>query len=371
MNKHSKRRVAIIGTAGVPAKYGGFETLADNLCEHLNADDLEIVVYCSKFSDPSKPRSYCKAKLVYIPLKPNGWQSLAYDFCSIFHSIFWGAETLLLLGVSGSFALPFVRLFPHVKVVTNVDGVESRRAKWGKVAKLVLKLLEWFAIRFSHVVIADNEGIREYLSKSYKIQPSVIAYGGDHLSVEPNQSDALNKFNYALCLGRIEPENNTHMILEAFSEPFKASSLKLIAIGNWEDSNYGRSLKNKYKLNKNIEIIDPVYDRQIVSQYRTQASVYIHGHSAGGTNPSLVEAMFFPVPVLCYDCNFNRYTTDGMATYFKDASDLRSAVELLLLGEHHKITYRLLEYANANYRWAEIARKYQIVLTAESSLTRE
>jgi glycosyltransferase involved in cell wall biosynthesis len=267
-------------------------------------------------------------------------------------------DVILVLGVSGSLILPFYRLFSKKKLIVNIDGLEHRRDKWGKVAKWYLKLSEKLAVKYADIIIADNKGIQDYVNEEYGKDSVLIAYGGDHVirDIDPVfETDILRKFvlepaDYAITVCRIEPENNCHNTLEAFSKTDK----KLIFIGNWNRSEYGRGLKEKYSKFPNIIIQDPIYDIDILYALRKNAGMYIHGHSAGGTNPSLVEAMFFSCPILCYDVVYNRASTQEKAYYWRTVGDL---VDLLsrtdLCGDV------MQSIAKKEYTWKTIASQYE------------
>lgn len=357
---HQPIQVAVVGTAGVPAAYGGFETLAENLVR-FNSELVggpTLTVYCSSVGRPDLPAQFGKAKLAYVHLKPNGLQSIAYDVLSIASAIRSGQDVILLLGVSGAICLPFVRLFTGIRILTNIDGIEWRRAKWNRLARLVLRLSEWIAVRWSHVVIADNAAIAEYVRASYGADCDVIAYGGDH-ALEPR--DEITKPSpygkgYALALCRIEPENNVEMILAAWATT--ASSSKLIFVGNWNNSSYGRELAERYAGAANIEIVHPVYEPRSLKAIRSGASLYVHGHSAGGTNPSLVEMMHFGIPIAAFDCSFNRNTTLHAALYFADKSELSDLLGQIENSGGAAMGAQMKKIASENYTWEKIGSAY-------------
>ena len=253
------KKIAILGTVGIPASYGGFETLVENLVHYAkhNISDVELTVYCSgKAVDALK--SYNGAKLKYIDVNANGISSILYDILSLVSAIKNGYQVILLLGVSGALFLPFVRIFSSALVITNVDGVEWKRDKWGRMASLFLKISEWAAVKFSHEVISDNAGIAQHVNCFYGKNSHVIAYGGDHAikGDEKSYTGSLpNKYCLSLC--RIEPENNVKMILEAFSE---TPSKNIVFIGNWNSSSFGRTMRVLYGSFPNIYIVVPIYD---------------------------------------------------------------------------------------------------------------
>lgn len=350
------KKIHIIGTVGVPACYGGFETLVDNL---LGDGQQDITVYCSGKNYPKDTRlvKYKNANLVYIPVKANGLHSVFYDILSLLIATFKKADVILVLGVSGCLFLPLIKTFSSAKIVTNIDGLEWRRDKWNKYAKWFLKISEKFAVKYSDVVIADNQAIADYVTNEYSIRSHVIAYGGDHtLACINEQQDE----GYALSLCRIEPENNVDLILEAFSK----TSQHLKFVGNWNNSEYGRNLKNKYASFDTMELLDPIYDINILAKLRSNCSYYVHGHSAGGTNPSLVEMMHFGKTIICYDCAYNRASTDSKAAFFSDSTQLLKMVQSEEFEENGK---DMLLIAQSKYTWDVIKKQYFQLFAVESN----
>ena len=356
------KKVAIIGTVGVPAAYGGFETLAENLV--LEKERLghcyQMIVYCSAPAYQERIDDFHGAEIRYIPFKANGLQSIPYDILSILSALRDRCDTLLLLGHSGAFALPFLRLLPSVRVITNIDGIEWKRAKWGRLARWLLRRTEAMAVRYSDVVVTDNVAIRDYVSETFDRASEVIAYGGDHAVVTAPKQIAGSAIppvpeGYALCVCRIEPENNVHMILDAFSS---MPDWPLVAVGNWEASYYGQELRAKYAGLKTITLLDPIYDISTLYALRRNARVYVHGHSAGGTNPSLVEMMHFGTALLAYDCVFNRNTTEDMAQYFGSAAHLQRHLDGFNAATAAEMGKVLQDIAQRRYTWAAVARAY-------------
>lgn len=356
-------KVAIIGIVGVPANYGGFETLVENLLDYKNSNVISYNIYCSRFHYKEKPKEYKGASLLYVPFKANGFQSILYDVICIIHAAFT-AEKLLILGVSGCVILPFIRLFFHKKqIVVNIDGLEHRREKWGKLVRLFLKFSERIAVRFSNIVIADNKAIQDYIVQEYNKKASLIEYGGDNALVN-GDSVVLNQINfvknsYAFSVCRIEPENNIHIILNAFRD---MPEHNIVIVGNWDNSVYGKSIFLDFIDTPNIKLLNPIYDFQKLNGLRQNARVYIHGHSAGGTNPSLVEAMMLELPIIAFDVLYNRETTENKAIYFKNSNDLafimmNSSDEQLM---QNSIVMKSI--ANRRYVWKEVVKRYEMLI---------
>jgi glycosyltransferase involved in cell wall biosynthesis len=352
-----KRKIAIIGTVGIPANYGGFETLAENLARyhHDTRNSSSLTVWCSSKGLGEKPDNYLSSSLRYINLNANGLQSIPYDILSLLQVVLMGYDRVLILGVSGALFIPFVRLFSRTRIITNIDGIEWRRNKWGRMAKAFLRLSEAVAVKFSHEIISDNAAITQYVELQYKMKSHTIAYGGDHALDQGEKTinyDLPDYYSLALC--RIEPENNVHVILEAFSKTNK----NIVFMGNWENSDYGMSLKAKYERFSNIWMLNPIYDTKVLYYIRTSASNYIHGHFAGGTNPSLVEMMHFGIPVIAFDCSFNKYSTEESALYFDSSQTLRSILGQIDNDVVATIGPKMLEIAKEKYTWGVIGRKY-------------
>jgi glycosyltransferase involved in cell wall biosynthesis len=221
-----------------------------------------------------------------------------------------------------------------------------------------LRFSEKVAVRFSHEVIADNQAIADYVKEAYGVDAHVIAYGGDHaVAVDAAPVDELGlPERYAFSVCRIEPENNVHLILEAFAG---LSEWSLVMVGNWNSSDYGRKLIRQYSSNHSLMLFDPIYDLGKLKTLREEMACYVHGHSAGGTNPSLVEAMHFGKPILAFDCDFNRCTTEDQALYFQKPEQL---IDKLALASDYetwgKIGEDMREIARHRYSWNIVGEAY-------------
>jgi glycosyltransferase involved in cell wall biosynthesis len=361
---NDKKKIAVIGTVGLPANYGGFETLVDHLAKNIGSN-YDLTVYCSGKRYPKNQRKpfHGKAKLHYIPLEANGMQSVLYDSWSILHALRY-ADVLLILGVAGAWLLPFVRLFTNKKIVISIDGIEWKRDKWNWVAKCYLWWAESIAVRYSHIDIADNESIQDYTAVRYQTLSRIVEYGADHtMQVTPTAEDKQTypflKNPYAFKVCRVEPENNVHVVLEAFSE---LPDYVLVIVGNWTKSEYGIRLREQYGSYANIILFDPIYDQRSLDLLRSNAFVYVHGHSAGGTNPSLVEAMSLGLPVLAFGVSYNKTTTDGKALYFDDAKNLRDLVRNTSVKILIEIGQTMRRVAQRRYTWKQIAIRYEALI---------
>jgi glycosyltransferase involved in cell wall biosynthesis len=353
MTQESNARIAILGSVGVPARYGGFETLAEQLVRFHAAQDRSeaLSVYCSARAYRQRAGTLGKASLRYSRLAANGASSVLYDATCLRDAASRGTDVALLLGVSGAIALPSLAR-RGMAVVTHVDGLEWHREKWSRPARAFLRWSEKLAVTYSDAIIADSQVTAARLRRAYGINAEVIAYGGDHATRAPRPPPAPTDLpeDYALALCRIEPENNVEMILQAFLDTGKP----LVFVGNWDANSYGRGLKARYASAANLHLLDPVYEAAPLHRLRHGAALYVHGHSAGGTNPSLVEMMHFGVPVLAYDCTFNRETTANMAQYF----DGKDALGAALSAPPRSDGAALARIAHRDYRWEKIGAEY-------------
>jgi glycosyltransferase involved in cell wall biosynthesis len=166
------------------------------------------------------------------------------------------------------------------------------------------------------------------------------------------------KEQYAISVCRIEPENNIHIILSVLS---RQSKVRLVIIGNWKQSRYGKVLLRQYAHFAHIYLLDPIYDLEQINILRSNAFFYIHGHSAGGTNPSLVEAMSIGLPIFAYDCTYNRYTTENQCQYWSNPDGLYGLINNIDFDSLKDLGLRMKSIADRRYRWESIAKKYEFL----------
>lgn len=357
MNK--KKKVAIIGTNGVPNQYGGFETLVDYLAEYLH-DRFDITIYCSR-TQKTRIKEYKGCCLKYLPLSANGWQGILYDALSVAITA-PKYDEVLILGCSSIFT---IRLFSSYKkkYILNIGGIDWRRSKWGKVASWFIHESEKACVPICPRIISDNEGIREYIKETYNKDSYLIEYGGDQVTKQPITSESKEKYSflnsdYALVVARIQSDNNIEMSIKGCLK----AQYPLVVVGNWNSSDYGQALRQKYGSEKGLYLLDAIYNQDELNILRSNASIYIHGHSGGGTNPSLVEIMNLEVPVICFGSNYNRYTTENKSLYYNNADELTDLIMQITPKEKDDLTKALKEVADRRYKWKIIADKYAQVI---------
>jgi glycosyltransferase involved in cell wall biosynthesis len=358
-----KKKVALIGTNGIPAKYGGFETLTEYLARYLN-EEFEISVYCAKTPKNKRLRTYLNSKLIYIPFKANGWQSMVYDALSIIHA-FRKTDTLVILGFSGVFAFPLRKIFKK-KIVFNIGGVEWQKVRGNKMfAKLEIASKKWFeriCVKYSDIVIADNQVIFDYVKERYNTECVLAEYGGDHAVFIPKTTKLIHKYpflnkDYDISISRAQEDMNIHLLIDAY---ILLPERNLVIVSNWEISEYGINLKKLHK-NKypNIFLQDAVYNIEELNAIRSNATLYFHTHSLCGTAPSLTEAMSLGLPILCFDVPTNRATTEENSYYFKTPDSLVSIIRKLTKEDIVQLGKSMKSIAQRRYTWKRIIDLYR------------
>lgn len=354
-------KIAIVGTRGIPAKYGGFETFAQEISPLLVQKGFEATVYCDYKPRRKQISNYKGVKLRYQKTSKSKY-SLLFYIEGLFMA-FKENDVILVTGTAGSFFY-FFNLFFRKKIITNTDGVESRRAKWSKFKRYLIKLSESLAIHYSSYLIADSIGIKEYILRTYtKLDSSkleVIEYGAeinDVINTEILEKYKLDHKNYYLVVSRLEPENNLQMIINGYKK--SGPEKPLIIVGNILKTYYVQGLvKSK---SEKVIFLGGIYNKQELRALRFSAFAYIHGHSVGGTNPSLLEALGSSNIAICHDNIFNREVTDNKQIYFKDEDELASGIYLLeksTVKELNNYEIEAIKRIKNYYTWDNIAKKY-------------
>tara|TARA_Y100001935_G_scaffold1636_1_gene1473 strand:+ start:7437 stop:8549 length:1113 start_codon:yes stop_codon:yes gene_type:complete len=360
MNK--KIKIGILGTRGIPNKYGGFEQFAQYLSESLVQNNFDVTVYNPHFHTQTKsiPK---EIKIIHkwCPEKYFGAAShIIYDFLCLKDALKKDLDIVLELGYqSSSLSLFFVKKGSS-KIIFNMDGMEWKRQKWSYTIKAFTKWAEKMAVMKADYLIADNDGIKKYIKNYYNKDSIMIPYGST-IFTNPKE-DLIKKYNlikkkYFLIISRIEPENNIEMILDGY---VKSESLnKMIIVGNYNNK-YGKFLLNKYKNYDKIFFLNGIYDMNIINNLRYFSKYYFHGHSVGGTNPSLLEAMACKVFIISHNNIFNKNVLGKDAYYFKTVEDVSSLlINTKSLEEKRDVFINNnINKINKIYNWSKINSNY-------------
>lgn len=362
-----KIRLALIGTNGIPANYGGAETLFENITRELS-DRFDITVYCSKKQPRDKVGdSYLGAKLKYWPLSANGWQAIPYDTLSIFHAA-RHSDVLLIFGFTAAVVVMMMRFLGFKKkIIFNHGGLNE----WDR--EKISKFNKWYSkwtrrsLRNKVEHIADNELYVKSLKEVCGIEKVyVIRYGGDQAQrVEPD-AELLAKYPflsepYYVAVARAQVDNNLHILLEGFS---KMPEKKLVLVSNFKVSEYGQKLYEQYKdKHPNMILIPGIYNKKELNAVRCNALAYIHSHSRCGTPPSLCEAMNLGLPIISYDMPVNHEVTQDNALFFKNADELVTAIKSSDEAKLKNMAEKSTILAKSDYTWKNISEQYSKVIS--------
>jgi glycosyltransferase involved in cell wall biosynthesis len=363
-------RLAILGTRGIPARYGGFETFAEELATGLTVRGFDVTVFCEAGGTPA-PATYEGVTLRYVSAPALGpLQTILYDLRCLWATR-TGYDVVYMLGYG---AAPFC-LIPRLwgtPVWINPDGLEWARAKWGLVAKTYFRLMEWTCLRTANRIVADAHAIETSLASRHgKLSCcTVIPYGCEVIEVPPSEQLLspwqLTPGSYYIVVCRHEPENHVLEILEGFQR--SATARQLVVVGNHLlDNSYGAQLRAVS--DPRIHFIGAVYDRESLTALRYHSFGYVHGHSVGGTNPSLLEAMGCGNLILAHDNPFNRETLDENGLFFQDSSQLATLFHRVEEGslDLKKLREGARLRARTCYQWPDIVDRYARLLIDSKS----
>lgn len=359
-----KKKVVLIGTNGIPANYGGIETLAEYLARDLN-EDYDLYCYCSKTPKEKQLEIYRNTKLIYTNWRANGWQSIFYDGFTIFRSL-RKYDVLVVLGCSCPPALWLKVLFHKPIVLNAIGGKETEKVRgvkvFGKVEVAIKKWMEGIQAHYADYVIIDNAANVEMFENKHHVKALLAEYGGDHAIVESVTPEMLEKYpflngQYDVTVSRAQEDMNIHMVIDAYKQ---VPERKVVIVSNWQKSEYGQRLytenANKYP---NIILLNAIYNQKELNTIRSNASLYLHTHSMCGTAPSLVEAMYLGLPIICFKVPTNLETTEHKSIYFESVPDLIDVLHDLTEEKMNRIKCDMREIAKRRYNWARISGIYK------------
>lgn len=327
-----KKTLRILGTRGIPARHGGFETFAEHLALYLTQRDWKVTVYCQDEGDDAIFEDEWRGiRLIRVPVKNTGaLGTIVFDWKTTLHAA-RHQDGILTLGYNTAIFCMVYRLL-KLKNIINMDGVEWRRKKWSLTAKIWLYLNERIGCLAGNHLIADHPEIQKHLET--RVRPgkiTMIPYGAERIENADQTLLApygLHPREYAIVIARPEPENSILEIVTGFSRRTRGKKLVVLGDFNKADPEYG----SKVFAAAGEEVIFPgaIYDRPVVQALRYYASLYIHGHRVGGTNPSLVEALGAGMPILAHNNRYNRWVAGGDNYYFTDAEECAQILNFLL-----------------------------------------
>ena len=364
-------KIAFVSTRGIPNNYGGFEQFAEYISVGMAQRGHEVVVYSPKFH-PYQESTYKGVRIKHI-YSPETWMgssvgSFFYDFASLRDAL--KKEDFDIIYEAGYTSIIPAYIWFNVKkrkrpiFTTNMDGLENKRSKFSPMVRRFLDWEEKMAVKYSHYLIADNMGIHDYYKEKYGKESKFLAYGADihdDFKAEYLEEFGLKSEEYYILIARLEPENNIVMAIEGYLHSKENGRRPLIVVGK-TNTPHGKELVEKYGNERNVEFVGGIYDFKKLDSVRHFSKAYFHGHSVGGTNPSLLEAMAAGCFIFAHDNIFNRAVLKENAFYYPSAdkaTEYRNRIDTIAEGSKIQYTARNIEVIRNEYSWESLIDKHE------------
>lgn len=386
LSEKKKNSVAIVGSRGIPNNYGGFECFTENISQKLAKKDYEIYVSCEHPENEDPPEKFNEVNLFYFPIKhpKSNILGMLYEIIYDAYSLFYASlkvDQVYMLGYSASIFFFIPKLFGK-KLYLNPDGFEWKRNKFSGMINFMLKIQERIGVFWADTIIADSKGIKNYYDNKYEKNSKFIAYGVSEIPkinwnkeyLPETLKDMDIESNYWLLVARLEPENNIHTIVEGY---IKSKTKKpLVIIGNFLNSDYEKTITDmmdEMDEDKKIVFTGGIYNQKALNMLRQNCFGYIHGHSVGGTNPSLIEAMVMKNILLTHRNQFNEEVCEDSALYFKDSEELKTKMDDIdKYPEKYQIMKNLAFFrVKQEYSWEKIVTEYDDLFDKQYHGTRK
>ncbi|MFL6373522.1 MAG: DUF1972 domain-containing protein [Pyrinomonadaceae bacterium] len=358
-------RVAIIGTRGIPANYGGFETFAEELSKRLVARGHEVTVYCrSHYVDPELTE-FNGVKLVVLPtLRHKYLDTVIHSLLSMLNAVPRRFNAVLVCNAANSPLIPILE-WTGTPVAINVDGLERNRKKWNALGRLYYSFGEKASLWFASRVVTDARVIRDYYKERYNADSTLIAYGaeiGRSPAPEVMKRYEVDSDDYILYLSRLEPENNAAMVIEGFKKVDTKKKLIIVGDAPYADA-YKEHLRSLADNDERIDFIGAIYgaDKRALEQ---NCAAYIHATEVGGTHPALIEAMGAGNCCLVYNTPENAEVAGDAGLYYSDADSLTELLTRVTSDPEMVESYRkrAQDRVRENYNWEKVTDEYENLL---------
>lgn len=355
-------RISMIGTRGVPAAYGGFETAVEEIGRRLIERGHHVTVYCRTTRLPRRAR-HLGMDLVHLPaVRTKVAETLSHSALSVLHAVtHTRPDAAFVFNAANAPLVPGLRM-RGIPTAVHVDGLEWKRAKWGGGARRYYRFAEQFAVRHADALIADADGIADYYRDEFGVSTTLLTYGAPVLTNVPSNRLAelgLTPNGYHLVVARFEPENHVDLILRGYRE--SSAALPLVVVGSAPyAAAHTDTIASIAASDPRIRLLGGIWDQELLDQLYVHAAAYLHGHSVGGTNPSLLRAMGAGTPVVAFDVTFNREVLGVDGAYFDEPA---SVAQHLHTAEAHgfgaDIGQRLQDSVRQRYNWDVVAAGYE------------
>jgi glycosyltransferase involved in cell wall biosynthesis len=349
-----------MGIRGIPANYGGFETFAEQLATRLVKRGHEVTVYGRSHYVTLPDRTYKGVNLVVLPTIQHKYlDTVVHTFLCVVHAWRKNYDVVLVCNAANALATGLARLSGK-RTVINVDGIERKRKKWGRLGRTYYLVSEWLSTRLPHAVVTDARVIQGYYRDRYGKETYMIAYGAEterRQNPERLKAFGLEPERYVLYVSRLEPENNAHLVIEAFENV--VTSMKLVIVG---DAPYAEEYIQRLKATGDERVVFTGFvfgeDYRILQQ---NAYCYVHATEVGGTHPALIEAMGFGNAVLVLDTPENREVAAEAGIYYDGRGDLKTQLQQAIDSPELLTSFRLRSVARVQeaYSWEKITDQYE------------
>lgn len=322
--------IALVGTRGVPARYGGFETAVEEVGRRLAARGHRVVVYSEvRCSGAPRRSSYLGMEVVAVPaLRSRTTETLSRSLLAVLHSLRDRPDAAVVFNAANAPLLPLLRL-QSIPVAVHVDGLEWQRGKWGPVGRQYYLTCEVLSVRWADELIADAEGIQHHYAQRYGAPSTLIVYGAPLIfgaAHELVEQVGFTPREYHLVVARMEPENHVDVIVRGYTESDAQFPLVVVGSSPYETP-YVRAVRELAAADDRIHMLGAVWDQGLLNQLYANSLTYLHGHSVGGTNPSLLRAMGAGAPIVAWDVVFNREVAGEHGEYFSTPGHIAQAIE--------------------------------------------
>jgi len=361
-------KIALLGTRGVPAHYGGFETCAEEIASSLVKNGHTVTVYCRVGNADGNPPDYKGIRLIYKPcLNRKSLGTLSHTFLCMLHACRQDYDILMVFNAANSPIVFFSKLVNSLPIAINVDGLEWKRRKWGIVGKTYYQFAEWLSSKVADRIVSDSRGIQDYYKKRWKVSSTFIAYGahlGEFRSHEILQLYGLEDNEYFFTASRLEPENNADITIKAFQKLCTNKKLVIAGGANWK-SPFIKTLEEEARKDSRIKLLGPIYTPGHIEALHTHCFAYVHGNEVGGTNPALLKAMGYGNCVLAFSDQSSRFNSEVLGNtalfYNREPEVLQACMQQLLDKPKlaKELGKRAIERIRKYYTWKRIAEDYE------------
>jgi len=361
-----KLKIAILGTRGIPNQYGGFEQFAEYLSVRLVKKGHDVTVYNPHFHRHQKD-TFQGVKIIK-KWSPEAFIGAAanflYDYLCLRDALKKNYDVILECGYNPAALFYYICPIEKSVIITNMDGMEWKRNKWNTITKKMIRFFEKCGVKKSHYLVADNPAIAEYFLQTYGRESEMIPYAAKIFSnpdVKVLSEYNITEKSYYLLIARLEPENNVEMILDGYIK--SKSDYPFLVIGKL-NTKHAQYLVKRYRKYKNLRFLGGIYDIIKINNLRFYSLAYFHGHSVGGTNPSLLEAMACGCFIMAHDNAFNKYVLGENAKYFNSDQAVRRHIDEQLTDKTYGKKYAAnnAREIEKRYNWEVITEQYERLL---------